>query len=396
MTGLPLERPRSEMPPLALALVAMTALQALVALALFTPGILAPVTGTDAGGIALFSAACFAVGMPAALMAGRLTRRFGAFGTAALCMLAIAAGMVVAGQRVPLALLIAGLLTGLAFGPETPASSSLLGRIATERQRPLVFSLRQTGNQLGAIVGSLLLPVLAFAGPSLPLMAVAAAALLAAAVYAALERRYPTRSAGAGPDLRASFDLMRRSRTIGALALACAPMSAMQLGLNAFLVTHLVNGLAFEHVTAGLVLGVAQAGGLAGRLGWGFVVGRFCDARQLLAGLAAGMALFAALIAFLPAQTPLPLLFPVAFAFGLTASGWNGIFLAEIAGLSPEGRIGDVTGAVLVASYAGLFVAPLVISLFARFGGMRLSYLVLALLAGLAALIIARVRNART
>ena len=49
-------------------------------------------------------------------------------------------------------------MLGFAYGPETPASSTLLSRITPPAKRPLVFSLRQTGNQSGAMIGSLALP----------------------------------------------------------------------------------------------------------------------------------------------------------------------------------------------------------------------------------------------
>lgn len=375
----------TRMPSLAVSLVAMTALQALVALGLFAPGVIAPAAGLMAPDVALFSSACFAVGMASALLAGRLTGRLGSFGTASLCMMAVAAAMVVSGLGGTFSLLMGGLLMGIAFGPETPASSGLLGRVASERHRPLVFSLRQTGNQLGAILASLLLPFLALKGGHWPFVFVAGAALVAAVVYGLLERKYSTAFEGPPVKIRASLALLRRDAAIRSLALASAPLSAMQLALNAFLVTHLVVNLRLEHALAGVVLGVAQAGGLVGRLGWGFVSGRFCSARALLAALAVGMAVSATIVALLPEKTPLPILFPVAFLFGLTASGWNGVFLAEIARIAPEGRIAEVTGAVLMASYGGLFAAPLLISLLAGLGGLPLAYCALALLAVAAA-----------
>ena len=46
------------------------------------------------------------------------------------------------------------------------------------------------------------------------------------------------------------------------------------------------------------------------------------------------------------------------FFFGLTASGWNGLFLAEVARLAPEGRVSEATGGVLITSFAGLVVGP--------------------------------------
>src|SRR4029450_635736 len=79
----------------------------------------------------------------------------------------------------------------------------------------------------------------------------------------------------------------------------------------------------------------------------------------------------------------------LAAAFGLTASGWNGIFLAEVARLAPQDRIAETTGAVLTASYAGLLITPLLISVIETFVGLAGAFVGLALLAfgGTAALI---------
>ena len=80
---------------------------------------------------------------------------------ASLCAGAVVASMALAAFGSGPALLLAGLCLGLAFGPETPASTALLGRLVTDERRPLVFSVRQTGNQIGAVCGSLALPAIA-------------------------------------------------------------------------------------------------------------------------------------------------------------------------------------------------------------------------------------------
>ncbi len=91
------------------------------------------------------------------------------------------------------------------------------------------------------------------------------------------------------------------------------------------------------------------------------------------------MAAMAAAAAALPAETPVAPLAALAFLFGLTASGWNGVFLAEVARISPDGRVGEATGAVLTASYAGLVGGPLVIATLSAVGGLRLAYAALAI-----------------
>ena len=78
---------------------------------------------------------------------------------------------------------------------------------------------------------------------------------------------------------------------------------------------------------------------------------------------------------------PLPLVATVALLFGLTASGWNGVFLAEVARLAPEGRVAEATGAVLTASYAGLLIGPLLVAAVAGFASLSASYAVLGIVA---------------
>jgi MFS family permease len=129
-----------EMPSLWPALAAMTALQALVSLAQFSPGVLAPKLAIGVREVSIFTTTFCAVGMATSLYGGQLARRIGPCRVAALCALAVVCGMAV-GVGGSLALFIAGLLIGL--WTETPASSTLLSKLATPQQRPLIFSIRQ-------------------------------------------------------------------------------------------------------------------------------------------------------------------------------------------------------------------------------------------------------------
>ena len=45
-------------------------------------------------------------------------------------------------------------------------------------------------------------------------------------------------------------------------------------------------------------------------------------------------------------------------AFGATAVGWNGVFLAEIASLAPRERISDATGGSAFFTFLGVVVTP--------------------------------------
>ncbi len=380
-------------PPLAPALAAMTSLQALVALALFAPGVLAPKLGIGEGAVSLFSTCVFVIGVTTSLAGGVLAARLGALAVAALCAVAVAAAMATAMQGSTAALVAAGILLGLAFGPETPASSALLARLSRPNQRPLIFSIRQTGNQIGAMLGSLTLPAIALVAPQAGFAVIVLLACLVCTVLLAMRRRYDAaevRTPAVAMELLRSWRLLRSSPGLSALALASMPYSAMQLALNAYFVILAVDRLGLAHVTAGVLLAVAQGGGLIGRLLWGMVATRYVAARSVIAGLGLAMTACAIAVAAASPDWPLALLGTTAFVFGLTASGWNGVFLAEVARLAPDGRIPEATGAVLTASYAGLLLGPLLIAGVSQVASLAHGYALLATLSLLATVTLVR------
>jgi MFS family permease len=376
----------AQTPPLAPALAAMTGLQALVALALFAPGVLAPKLGIGERDVSLFTASAFVVGVATSMAGGMLATRLGSLAVAAFCAAAVAAAMATATYGSTPALVLAGAVLGLAFGPETPASSALLSRLSRPEQRSLIFSIRQTGNQIGAMLGSLLLPAIALLAPRAGFAAIVLLAGLFCALLLAMRSRYDAMQVGtvAHMNLGESWRLLFRVPALSALALISMPFSAMQLALNAYFVILAVDRLTLPHVTAGILLAVAQAAGLIGRLLWGWVATRYIAARPLLAALGLAMSACAIAVALASPDWSLTALSAIAFAFGLTASGWNGVFLAEVARLAPAGRVPEATGAVLTASYAGLVLGPLLIAAVTQVASLAQGYALLAALTLLA------------
>lgn len=370
-------------PALLPALAAMTWLQALVALALFAPGAVAPTANLDVSRLSIFSTAVFAVGVLTSFWAGGLINHIGSLRMASLCAAAVAASMALAALGSSSALLLAGLCLGFAFGPETPASTALLGKLVTDERRALVFSVRQTGNQIGAVIGSLALPAIAiWLAPQWSYAAVATCAIGGIVVFEWLRPDYADLTQ-APPQLgmHARLALATSDRRIAALAVASMPFSGMQLALNTYFVTLGVRELGLSHLEAGAALACAQGGGLLGRLGWGFLAMRVGAPRLILVGLGFGMALCAATFGFFGEVSGKAGQYALAAAFGLTASGWNGVFLAEVARLAPQDRIGETTGAVLTASYAGLLVTPVLIAAVESFAGLAGAFVGLAMLA---------------
>ena len=374
--------PETKSVPIAPALIAMTALQMLIACAMFAPGVMAPRIGIDPVTLGLYATAPCVVGFLITFAGGMLAGRYGSFRVATVCSVAVFAAMgIAAWSGASATLILAGVILGFAYGPETPASSTMLFRITPPAKRPLVFSLRQTGNQSGAIIGSLTLPALAASDPLHGYVAIMGLALLAIVAFESLRPTYDplVRGAASTIRLRDALKVLVAQPEMRKLAIASLPFSALQIALNTFLVTYAVGRLGLSLIAAGVLLATAQAGGLAGRLLFGLVATRFLPAWTTVVALGFAMSLAAAVMALASPSWSWPLLLGVAFAFGVTASGWNGVFLAEVARLAPKGRVGEATGAVLMFGFAGLVLGPLVMAGVAAVVNLSVAYALLGL-----------------
>lgn len=376
--------------PVVPALIAMTALQMLISATLVAPGVLAPRIGIDPSLLGFYATAACVVAMMTTFIGGMLAGRFGSFRVATFCALVAlcGAGLAALAGASPL-LVVAGIILGCAYGPETPASSAILWRITPVASRPLVFSVRQTGNQIGMMTVSLTLPWIAVSYPAYGYVAIMIAAVVAVAAFEWLRPTYDplVRGAASTIKLREALAMLIANVEIRKLAIASLPFSALQIVLNIFLVTYGVTRLGLDLVAAGMLLATAQAGGVIGRLGFGVLAARFLRAWTTVVGLGFGMSLCAAVMALAEPGWSWALLLVVSFLFGVTASGWNGVFLSEVARLAPDGRVAEATGAVLMFGFAGLVVGPLatagiaaISSLSVAFGLLGLTTLVATLL----------------
>jgi MFS family permease len=373
------------------ALIAMSGLQALVACTIFAPGVMAPRIGIAPTTLGLYATGACVVAFLFTFAGGSLAVRYGSFRVASFCAVIVLLTMALAawaGASPWLA--VAGLVLGLAYGPETPASSTILFRITPPARRPLVFSLRQTGNQSGGMIGSLALPYLAAFDPLFGYAAIIALAVLALGAFEYLRPRYDplVRGAASGIALRQALKVVATDAGMRKLAIASLPFSALQIALNVFLVSYGVSRLGLDLVHAGVLLASAQAGGLVGRLTFGLVASHVFSAWTTVVGLGFGMSFFAAVVALADPGWSWPLLLAVSFGFGVTASGWNGVFLSEVARLAPEGRVGEATGAVLMFGFAGLVLGPIAMAGIAAMTSLSVAFALLGLTTLVATLVL--------
>ena len=370
--------------------VAVTlAIQTLVAFAIYSTPVMAPVAtreiGVSAAAIGYFVAVAYVGSMLGSAAAGGWVARFGPIRVSQVGLGLCLAGLALAaGGWTPLMLLGAFVL-GVGYGPTTPASSVILVRSAPPDMFSLIFSLKQTGVPAGGVLAGALVPALVLTvGWQWAAVAIGASCLVLAALIAPVRARYDLGLNPAAPiSLRAAFApvaLVARMPSLREMAVTSFVYGGVQITLVTYLVTFLIDSFALSLVLAGAVMAVSQVASVIGRIAWGTLADRAVSRRTMLGLLGIGMGVSAAATLAASPAWPGGLLFAFASVFGATAVGWNGVYLAEVARVAPPGQVSQATGGCLFFTFLGVVLTPLAFNaVLALGGGYGLAYAILGL-----------------
>jgi len=351
---------------------ATLAIQVLMSMATVALPVLAPAAaagiGVPVAYVGLFVSLIYAASMACGLASDVLVRRLGPLRVSQIGLLGGAAGLALAASGSLPLVLCGALLLGAGYGPVTPASSFILSRAAPPAHLSIIFSIKQTGVPIGGMLAGAVLPaIVLWAGWRAAALAVALACLLTALLVqplrAALDaERMPGTGFRAG-GIQGPMRLLVTDRASRRLALSSFFFAALQLSLVTYLVIYLTRELGFSLVQAGLMLAAAQAAGIAGRLLAGALADRSGRPMQVLGVLGCAMGLSALAAAQFSSHWPVWAMLLTCIAFGASAIGWNGVFLAEVARLAPAGAVSAATSAALFVTYAGILTGPAVFAL---------------------------------
>ena len=378
-------------PGIAAAVIAMLAAQALMSAATVALPVLAPKAAPDLGvpaaWVGLFVALVYGSSMVCGLAGGSLLRRWGAVRTSQVSLLCACAALLLVALPHPLATVAGALVLGLGYGPLNPASSHLLDRVAPPQRRATIFSIKQTGVPLGAVLAGALLPSLALAaGWPAAVAALAAACVMLAALLQPLRAAFDDDRQPHAPvrlsDLAQPAKHAWADRPGWLLAASSFCFAALQLCLGTYLVTYLTSQMGYDLVLAGLVLAATQAAGVAGRLVAGDLADRL-GARPVMAGMGLSMAACAFASAG-AAALPMAAMLALYMLFGASAIGWNGVYLADVARRAPPGGVGTATSAALVITFGGVMAGPAIFGALLQLG---LTYGTAFMVMGLPALV---------
>lgn len=386
-----------------LPLLATLFIQAMVAMALMTLPVMAPVAAKDLdvspAMVGFYVSITYIGAMFASLTSGTTVSRFGPIRVSQLGLFVCAAGLCLcASAWLPL-IALGALLIGLGYGPITPASSQILARTTPPEQMGLVFSIKQTGVPVGAMMAGAIVPSLMLAiNWQWSMVMVAVACVLSALLAQPLRKDSDDLRQANLPfqmgTLTQPIRMVLGHRALATMAACSFMFSMIQMSLTTYLVTYLHDDLSYGLVSAGLLLSVTQMGGIGGRIVWGVVADKWLGAQKALAMLATLMACSSLATALLLPQLPIWGVWLVLFVFGASAIGWNGVYLSEVAKQAPEGKASMATGGTLTFTFLGVVIGPPIFgALSTAFGSYRAGFLALVVTSSLCAWVLFKLQR---
>jgi MFS family permease len=386
-----------------LPLLATLFIQAMVAMALLTLPVMAPVAAqalnVSPAMVGFYVSITYLGAMFASLTSGNTVSRFGPIRVSQLGLLLCALGLCLCATPWLPVIAIGALLIGLGYGPITPASSQILASTSTADRMALVFSIKQAGVPLGAMMAGAIVPSLMLAlNWQWAMVMVAIACVLSALLAQPLRQELDELRQANLPfqmsALTSPIRMVLGHRPLATMAACSFMFSMVQMSLTTYLVTYLHDDLSYGLVSAGLLLSVTQMGGMGGRILWGFVADKWLGAQKTLALLAALMALCSLTTALFLPVLPLWGIWMVLIVYGASAIGWNGVYLSEVARQAPEGKASVATGGTLTFTFLGVVIGPPIFgALSTAFGSYRAGFLALVLTSSLCAWVLFRLRH---
>ena len=313
----------------------------------------------------------FGVATLATMFGGNAVLRFGAARTTQLSILCCGAGLVLFGFPHVAAIALGSAFVGIGTGLINPAAAHLLVSYTPPARRNIMFSIKQTGVPVGGVITALTAPAIAVHyGFRWSLVMVGVLVVVLVIFAQRYREQWDSDRGGADHGSRAAFGgvpLVWHQPDLRWVSLVAMIFSGIQRCVLSFTVIYLVAEGRFGLVEAGVMLSVVQIGGSSSRICWGWLADRLRSSLTVLMIICV-ITIFSTLaLVFFDPEWNKPLIYLLFFVIGVTAVGWNGVFHAEAARLSPPGMASVVAGGTTFFVFAGVLIAPAAFA--AAYGG---------------------------
>lgn len=335
-------------------------------------------------------------GILVAVIAGNFVVRYGGTRICQIGLVVSAIGLGLSALGGIVVFSLAAILLSVSMFSSTPSSSQVLARYSPPHLTPLIFSIKQTGIPMGSMAAGLLVPLFVVTiGWQGAFLATAILCLLMSLALVPFRAEFDSdRQAAQSISFRKAIANLKIVVTNpGLRTLVCGGMTfvGLQVTFTSFFVSYLTDGLGHPLTVAGYVFALSQSSAIVARILWGWVAGRYLPSRTVL-GIVGLIMTGAALTATqFTADWSIGSLLVVGLVLASTAVGWNGVYLAEVARISPPGKVGAMIGANGSFLAIGSMIFPAIFGiLLATTGSYAYGFHLIAVLTLLASLVFLR------
>jgi len=302
------------------------------------------------------------VAMVASIYGGNAVLRWGAGWTTQASMALSAVGVALFAVPHIAIIGLGSVIAGIGTGIAPAAAAHLLVRYTAPERRNLVFSIKQTGVPVGGVLIALIAPVLAVTvGWQWSLALIAAVAVAVMLMIRPHRQTWDDDRQLITGDRAGAFGgvpVVLRRASLRWISLASVLFSSVQRIMLTFTVLYLVAEAGYGLVEAGIMLSVVQIGGAATRVPWGWLADRWRSGLAVLNFIGVLIIVSSAALVMLEPAWPRPLVYLLFFVLGAATVGWNGVFHAECARLSPPGMASMVASGTAFFVFSGSLIGP--------------------------------------
>lgn len=256
-------------------------------------------------------------------------------------------------------------LVGLGYGMSNPPTTKGIMVLASDGNRGLAMSAKQTGVPIAGGLAAAVLPPLALliswkfsfvlAGAAIFL-----AGLLSQVLYRSAKEQNPLSRTVAEEVPRREWGKILKNRNMILLSVAGAFCALVQSSLFTYTILYLKDARGFELIRAALCLTLMNGGGILGRIFWGILSDRlFRGSRKIVLQLLVSLIFLITLVLALDLPLSPLVLTSILFVLGSSAIGWNGVYHAFIGEMSGKEMAGRATGLAMAIVFMGGAMGPI-------------------------------------
>jgi sugar phosphate permease len=256
-------------------------------------------------------------------------------------------------------------LVGLGYGMSNPPTTKGIMVLASEGNRGLAMSAKQTGVPIAGGLAAAVLPPLALLiswkfSFVLAGAAIFFAGLLSQVFYRSAKEQNPPSRPVAEEVPRRAWGKILKNRNMILLSVAGAFCALVQSSLFTYTILYLKDARGFELIRAALCLTLMNGGGILGRIFWGILSDRlFRGSRKIVLQLLVALIFLITLVLGLDLPLSPLVLTAILFVLGASAIGWNGVYHAFIGEMSGKEMAGRATGVAMAIVFMGGVMGPI-------------------------------------